>query len=92
VASTAGVPWFFCAALVGPIASLKLLPGAMSDAEANVGTTSAGTMKVRAIATIRREGQRNCMFMRTIPQERITSAHANILPTQLKDAASVKLK
>jgi hypothetical protein len=51
--------WFFCAALIGPIASLKLLFGLASDAEANV-----EAVRVSAPTAIRRDAQRNGMFMR----------------------------
>jgi hypothetical protein len=81
------LPWFLCAALIGPIASLKLPAGSASDAEAG-----AEMMKARALTAIKREAQRNSMFMMIIQHERITSAHASVLQIQLKDVSRVKLK
>jgi hypothetical protein len=49
-------------------------------------------MKARALTAIKREAQRNSMFMMIIQHERITSAHASVLQIQLKDVSRVKLK
>jgi len=87
VASAVELLWFLCAALIGPVASLKLQLDTVSDAEANV-----ETMRVRALTAMKREAQRNSMFMMIIRHERITSAHASVSQMQLKDAGRVKLK
>jgi hypothetical protein len=76
IASVDEAPWFFRAALVGPIASSKLASGLATDSAANVGATT-----MTAVITVRWTAQRDTTFMMRFPQN---PDHAVKLLPQLK--------
>jgi hypothetical protein len=76
--------WFFCAALIGPIASLKVAPFAVSDA-----TARCELAMMQTIIAIRHRAKWGTTFMALLLQARSGAADISTLRTQLKGAGAL---